>query len=690
MKIRLLAPLLVCGIFLGLPLARAADEEVLVPVVHQAFVSIVGDEFYINGRPTYEGRVWKGNKIQGLLLNARLVQALFDDRNPDTVKRWAYPDTGKWDPERNTREFLAALPVWRQHGLLAFTINLQGGSPEGYSKEQPWHNSAFEADGSLRADYLDRLERILDKADELGMAVILGYFYFGQDQRLRDEAAVIRATDNATQWVLDHGYRNVLIEVNNECNVSYDHAILQPPRVHELINRVRNTMHNHRRLYVGTSYGGGSIPQENVVRVSDFLLIHGNGVSEPERIAEMVRKTRAVPGNFSKPILFNEDDHFDFDKPANNFVAAVSQYASWGFFDPGKNNYLDGYQSPPVNWGLNTERKSSFFRLLADITGSEATASVPKPAAPAQPVAMRPQGRVSQITYHGWTNALLLSNESAQVVIVPAIGRVMQFGFPGEEGVLWENRALDGRLPDWNAPDWFNFGGDKAWPSPEADWSKYTKRPGWRPPPAFDAMGVEARVEPSGAVTLISPIDPFYNIRVQRRMHLHPLLPVLTITTTYERLSGPPIRTGVWVITQLADPAGVYALLPGKKRGDGYVRLSKDHPADANVKKGLLSLARDKKAEHRIGCDTSSLLWVGRQCSLRIDSPRVPEAEYPDQGSSAEILTSPDPLKYVELEMLGPLRTLKAGERIEQTSTYTLIRRSESKPDAEARKIFGL
>src|SRR5438552_2826213 len=147
-------------------------------------------------------RVWGGRKIQGLLLNSRMVQGIFDDRNPETVKNWAYPDTGEWDAERNTREFVAAMPEWRRHGLLAFTINLQGGSPRGYSKDQPWHNSAIEADGSLRSDYMNRLQRILDKADELGMAVVLGCFYFGQDERLRDEPGVVRATDNATNWLL--------------------------------------------------------------------------------------------------------------------------------------------------------------------------------------------------------------------------------------------------------------------------------------------------------------------------------------------------------------------------------------------------------------------------------------------------------------------------------------------------------
>ena len=333
-------------------------------------VSIVDDAFYLNGEITYPGRFYQDHKIEGLLINTRMVQGIFDDRNPETVHLWKYPDTGEWDAERNTREFLAAMPTWRAHGVLAFTINLQGGSPEGYSKAQPWHNSGIEADGSLNSDYLSRLERIIDFADTLGMVVILGYFYFGQDQRVKDENAIKKAVDNATGWLFDKGYTNVIVEVNNECNVSaYTHEILQPQRVHELIERVKATTRNGNRFLVGTSYGGGRVPFENVVRSSDFLLVHGNGVSDPNRIIEMVQQTREVPGYRPMPILFNEDDHFDFDKPLNNFVAAVSQYASWGYFDPGENDYYNGYQSVPVQWQINTLRKRSFFEKARDITG---------------------------------------------------------------------------------------------------------------------------------------------------------------------------------------------------------------------------------------------------------------------------------------------------------------------------------
>jgi hypothetical protein len=334
-------------------------------------VSIVGQAFHINGRPTYTGRTWQGYKIEGLLLNSRMVQGTFDDLNPETVKQWAYPDTGRWDAGRNTQEFLAAMPLWRKHGLLAFTLNLQGGNPRGYGQDQPWHNSAIEPDGRLRADYMQRLERILDRADELGMVAIVGIFYFGQDQRLADEAAVKRAIDNAVDWILKRGYKNVLIEVDNECNVrKYDHEILMPERVHELIEQVKSRTRAGYRLLVGTSYGGGAIPKENVVRASDFLLIHGNGVTDPKRIAQMVRQCREVPGYRPMPILFNEDDHFAFDQPDYNFKAAASEYASWGYFDYRMQGegFDDGYQSVPVNWGISSPRKKAFFEKLKAIT----------------------------------------------------------------------------------------------------------------------------------------------------------------------------------------------------------------------------------------------------------------------------------------------------------------------------------
>ena len=124
-----------------------------------------------------------------------------------------------------------------------------------------------------------------------------------------------------------------------------------------------------------------AIPGERVLAASDLALLHGNGVTDPAFIGEMVTRTRALAAFRDRPmpILFNEDDHFDFDRPTNNLLTAVAHGASWGYFDPGagaggtaaRGNYQDGYQLVPVNWGVSTDRKRAFFGLLREITGGE-------------------------------------------------------------------------------------------------------------------------------------------------------------------------------------------------------------------------------------------------------------------------------------------------------------------------------
>ncbi|HUO46851.1 MAG TPA: hypothetical protein VM470_08460, partial [Acidimicrobiia bacterium] len=49
-------------------------------------VTVSGTDFFVGGRVTYPG-----TSVEGLLLNSRMVQAVFDDENPETVGQWAYP-----------------------------------------------------------------------------------------------------------------------------------------------------------------------------------------------------------------------------------------------------------------------------------------------------------------------------------------------------------------------------------------------------------------------------------------------------------------------------------------------------------------------------------------------------------------------------------------------------------------------
>jgi len=341
----------------------------------QTVVSIEGDRFLINGRLVNEGRVWNGKPIEGLLFNSRMANAIIDDQNPATRGVWAYAN-GEFSPERNAREFIAALPEYHAHGLRAVAINMQGGSPQGYSWNQPWRTSGFLPDGTIRPDYLKRLDDVVSGCDRLGMVVILGLFYWKQSHVLADEAAVSAAVTNSVGWLLARGARNVLLEIGNEVDLVFHHKIIEAPRCHELVQLAQQRSEGKlntplRRLLVSTSLTRAPRFPDNLMAVCDFLLPHGNAIHHPDGIRLQVLRNRNASSYRGQPILFNEDDHYDFDKPDNNFVAAIGEGASWGFFDYRhvREKFEDGFQSLPVDWTISSARKKAFFGLLKQITG---------------------------------------------------------------------------------------------------------------------------------------------------------------------------------------------------------------------------------------------------------------------------------------------------------------------------------
>ena len=84
-----------------------------------------------------------------------------------------------------------------------------------------------------------------------------------------------------------------------------------------------------------------------------------------------------------KPILINEDS-----PGIPNFEVACRHGVSWGYYDQGygaawkwdayvdyehkprETHYedLSGFQTPPINWTINTDHKRAFFQKVAEIT----------------------------------------------------------------------------------------------------------------------------------------------------------------------------------------------------------------------------------------------------------------------------------------------------------------------------------
>jgi hypothetical protein len=248
----------------------------------QTDVALHEGRWIVNGRPTNPG-----SAAEGLLMNVRMVNAVFEDRNR--------PD---FDPEANTDRFIARLPEYAAQGVNAFTICMQGGMP-GYEGAL---NSAFDPEGGLRPAYLERVERVIHACDRNGMVVILGLYYQRQSKVLRDESAVRAGVVNAARWIVSRGFRNVLVEVANEYPHSgFAHALIRDPKGQaSLVRLVKDTAPG--LLVTASGYGDGKVHAE-VAEACDFLTPHWNGTKVediPARVAGLKR--------FGKPIVCNEDD----------------------------------------------------------------------------------------------------------------------------------------------------------------------------------------------------------------------------------------------------------------------------------------------------------------------------------------------------------------------------------------------
>ncbi len=354
-------------------------------------VGIRGPFFTINGHLTYTPEAGFPNadpNLYGTLLNVRAVQAIFDDANyPKQGSKqnpyktavmgdvsWDYPDTGKWDPERNTREFIAELPEWRSTGLLAFTVNLQGGGPTdgnfGVRMQQPQYNSGFDAQGNLKPAYAKRLQNVIEAADRNGMVVIVGFFYFGQDSHVAsapDDANLRKAIVNGIEFLKSLPNRNILVEINNEANPRYNHTLLRPnERLADAVLLAKKVAGGQIPIsfsWVGPIPQAGS-PHNSAVNAVDYVLFHTN-TQTPEEVHQSIFDMRRWAG-YNRPLLINEDGVSPM-----NLHAAVQERVGWGYYDQGWNNYVDGFQSPPTNWGINTPVKWLFFEQVARLTGSK-------------------------------------------------------------------------------------------------------------------------------------------------------------------------------------------------------------------------------------------------------------------------------------------------------------------------------
>ncbi len=289
-------------------------------------VSIRGNNWFINDKIINEG-----TPSEGLLMNVRMVNSVFEDRGDKMPHEFV-----DFDPDKNTDEFISRIPEYVNAGANAFTISLQGGSP-GYEGAV---NSAFEADGSLREDYLERVKRVIKIADKNSAVIILSCLYQRQNSHLsalnlKDD--IRNAIVNTVKWIKDNDFKNIVLEISNE----YRHGgyrnwkegkwLISTKGQTDLINLAKKT---YPDLLVGTSGMGSGTMNDSIAEAVDYITIHFNTTALSDYPAKIMALKK-----YGKPLICNEDDKIGNDG-AEALRLSVNNGCAWGYMNVVQNQTI--------------------------------------------------------------------------------------------------------------------------------------------------------------------------------------------------------------------------------------------------------------------------------------------------------------------------------------------------------------
>lgn len=110
-----------------------------------------------------------------------------------------------------TQELVDNLKVYTAHGLNTISVFFMGnrfGNVKGYRE-----------DCSLDPVYAHRMEKIIAACDALGMVVIVGCLYWDESESKWagwTQVEANKAIENTAIWLTDLGYKNVIMDVDNE------------------------------------------------------------------------------------------------------------------------------------------------------------------------------------------------------------------------------------------------------------------------------------------------------------------------------------------------------------------------------------------------------------------------------------------------------------------------------------------
>jgi hypothetical protein len=297
------------------------------------------------------------------------------------------------------------------------------------------------------------------------------------------------------------------------------------------------------------------------------------------------------------------------------------------------------------------------------------------------------QVTVKEINYRGWPGAYRISNGIVDVVVVPSIGRIMEYqlsGLPDTNPIAAE--ATEVGKPYSPQLGWVDYGGDKLWPAPQSDWGKHgASSPGW-PPDSNIGDGPYTATPIVNGVAITSPRSPGYAMTAQRQIMLTPGSSQVTITDIFSKSAdAPPNKSGfpvaIWNNTRVRPDATVFApLSPASKLSPrGFVAMQDSNPdgePNWNWDNYMLSVVQTPVKSGKVGIDDVDGWIAALYDGNVLFSERchyTPGGPYLDGNTNAQFYTKDKPA-FIEMELFSRGVNLQAGDSMVRTNTWDLQR----------------
>jgi len=319
------------------------------------------------------------------------------------------------------------------------------------------------------------------------------------------------------------------------------------------------------------------------------------------------------------------------------------------------------------------------FTALAFLGGLCAFgAEAPPPASAALTSA-----HIERISWGEWSEAYRMTNGSVEVVVVPAVSRILHYGFAGEKNLLWQNASAGGRAPV--AGNWMNYGGSKTWIWPQEDWPARTGS-GWPPPTDLPTtIANRAEILDKRTLRLTSPPLPGHDAVLVRDIRIEEAGTRVLVTSRLQKTGqNATFAMAAWTVTQMPANGSLFArLVAGSRPAHGYRSFPGAAFESVSFEgSDILVAERQTTASAKIGMDADLLAWqkddiLFVERSSNVGTPLSAFAV----GDPGQLYSHPDGdptlpvgVSYIEMELTAPLRTLQSGESSVLETAWELIR----------------